>query len=99
MSITDGPIVPSKIGNDQLWLPTVSWPDLVLASVFASMSEPSGFFARRTRQPVTVTGWPAQEPRQVRGDVYLPYPIQVCAARWSGIPPAPHGCPTTAVCL
>src|SRR5690349_10447449 len=46
MSMTDGPIVPSKIGNDQLWLPTVSWPDLVLASVFASMSKPSDFFAR-----------------------------------------------------
>src|SRR5258708_19236924 len=37
MSRTDGPIVPSWIGNDQLWSPTEILPVLVFA-IFASIS-------------------------------------------------------------
>src|SRR5258708_21896476 len=41
MSMTDGPIVPSKIGNVLSLSPTVNLPVLMLAPVFASMIEPS----------------------------------------------------------
>src|SRR6516165_9475110 len=41
MSITEGPIVPSNIGNDASLSPRVNLPVLMFAPVFASIIEPS----------------------------------------------------------